>query len=43
MRKLHWLKWELLIESKLNGGLGFIRMQEFNESRLAKHDNQNMK
>ncbi|KAG4969977.1 hypothetical protein JHK82_035672 [Glycine max] len=24
MRKLHWLKWELLIESKLNGGLGFI-------------------
>ena len=31
-RKMHWIKWEALIEIKKHGGMGFQEMQKFNEA-----------
>ena len=35
-RKIHWVKWERLCESKEDGGVGFKEIDKFNEALLAK-------
>ena len=35
-RKIHWLKWEELTKSKLEGGMGFRDVAMFNDSLIAK-------
>ncbi|KAL0411880.1 UNVERIFIED_CONTAM: putative mitochondrial protein [Sesamum latifolium] len=35
-RKIHWLKWQKLCTSKLNGGVGFRQLSLFNKAMLAK-------
>ncbi|KAL0364053.1 UNVERIFIED_CONTAM: hypothetical protein Sangu_0502900 [Sesamum angustifolium] len=36
-RKIHWLSWQRLCDSKLQGGLGFRRLHLFNLAMLAKN------
>ncbi|KAL0331115.1 UNVERIFIED_CONTAM: putative mitochondrial protein [Sesamum angustifolium] len=36
-RKIHWLSWQHLCDSKLQGGLGFRRLHLFNLAMLAKN------
>lgn len=35
-RKIHWLKWEDLTKSKMEGGMGFKDLALFDDSLLAK-------
>ncbi|KAL0298304.1 UNVERIFIED_CONTAM: putative mitochondrial protein [Sesamum radiatum] len=35
-RKVHWLAWDKLCSSKLDGGLGFLNLEAFNLALLAK-------
>ena len=35
-RKIHWVKWETLIQSKYAGGMGFKDLGLFNNALLAK-------
>ena len=35
-RKIHWAKWEVLCQSKSEGGLGFKDLCKFNKAMLAK-------
>ena len=35
-RKIHWKKWEVLCQSKMEGVLGFKDLCKFNEAMLAK-------
>lgn len=35
-RKIHWVAWKVLCQSKSTGGIGFRSMNEFNEASLAK-------
>ena len=35
-RKIHLVNWECLCEAKENGGMGFKKIEKFNEALLAK-------
>jgi hypothetical protein len=36
-RKIHWMSWERLSKAKLDGGMDFRSMEEFNKALLGKH------
>lgn len=36
-RKIHWMSWERLSKAKVDGGMGFRGMGEFNKALLGKH------
>ena len=36
-RKIHWVCWEVLCQSKAEGGMGFKDLALFNDAFLAKH------
>jgi hypothetical protein len=35
LRKIHWLSWEKLLQSKCHGGIGFKYKRKFNQALLA--------
>ena len=35
-RKIHWLKWDEMMKSKMEGGMRFRELALFNDSLLAK-------